>query len=388
MSAIPRASDAAIGESGRWMDQGWCDEVTEAGNMPLTWGRVALPLLFLAYCAQVAGGVLSFGHGAELSIGLGVLVLFGGLYIVLVFPGITARPLLFVSVIGTMGLCFLIELPIARDDALIMLLFILAPIIGRLKTKAWPFIVLAILVSYLLPFAEPGWRMAGNLSMPLTILLASLVVLAFSQLVRTNYLLVETRDELDRVVRESERLRIARDLHDVLGHSLTSITIKAELAHKIFDRDPVQARVEIHQVEALARQALAEVRATVAGYRGRSLARELEAARALLSSAGVELTVEHGGIELSRAVEELFGWVIRESVTNVVRHARATNCTIELRSASMRVRDNGCGGEVHFGNGLAGLAERVARAGGSLEVGPNHPFGWEVKLAVPERSRW
>ncbi|MGC9155327.1 MAG: sensor histidine kinase [Ferrimicrobium sp.] len=354
----------------------------------MTWGRVALPLLFLAYCAQVAGGVLSFGHGVGLPIGLGVLGLFGALYIVLVFSGIATRPLFFASIIGVMALCFLVELPIARDDALIMLLFILAPIIGRFKTKAWPFIALAILVSYFLPFAEPGWRVAGNLSMPLTILLASLVVLAFSQLVRTNCLLVETRDELDRVVRESERLRIARDLHDVLGHSLTSITIKAELATKIFDRDSAQARSEIHQVEVLARQALAEVRATVAGYRGRSLAGELEAARALLSTAGVELTVEHAGAELSPGVEELFGWVIRESVTNVVRHARATNCTIELGPTSMRVRDNGCGGEVLFGSGLRGLAERAARAGGSLEVGPNYPLGWEVKLAVPERSRW
>ncbi|WP_298207602.1 sensor histidine kinase [Ferrimicrobium sp.] len=369
------------------MDQDWHERVAPVESVTLTWGRVALPLLFLAYCAQVAGGVFSYGHGVQLLVGLGVLTVFGGLYIALVFFTRTTRRYLFFSIIGAMLLCFVIELPIARDDALIMLLFILAPIIGRLKTKAWPFIALAIVGSYALPFAEPSWGATGNLSMPLTILLASVIVLAFSQLVRTNCLLVETRDELDRVVREGERLRIARDLHDVLGHSLTSITIKAELATKTFDRDPERSRTEMSQVEALARQSLADVRATVAGYyMSRTMVGELEAAQELLSSAGVELTIDRSGEEPSPGAAELFGWVIRESVTNVVRHAHATNCTIRLRSTGISVQDDGCGGEATFGCGLAGLAERAARAGGSLDAGPGSPCGWQVELRIPVRS--
>jgi two-component system sensor histidine kinase DesK len=368
------------------MDQDRRDELASLGQSPSAWRRVALPLLFLAYNAQVVGGVFSYSHGLQLLVGLVVLAFFGFLYVVLVFCAIADRRSWFVLIISVMVLCLLVELPIARDDALIMLMFVLAPIIGRLRTQAWPFIAGAVLVSYVLPFAEPGWRAEGNLSMPLTILLASLVVLAFSQLVKTNYLLVETRDELDRVIRESERLRIARDLHDVLGHSLTSITIKAELATKTFHRDPERSRTEMSQVEVLARQALADVRATVAGYRSRPIAGELEAAKALLSAAGVELSIDRDGAEPSPGVEELFGWGVRESVTNVVRHANATTCTIRLRSTSVSVRDDGCGGVVEFGSGLSGLAERVARAGGSLYAGPSSLCGWEVKLTVPERG--
>ena len=168
-----------------------------------------------------------------------------------------------------------------------------------------------------------------------------------------------------------ERNRMARDMHDILGHSLTVIALKSELATRLVDVAPDQARAELDEVQSLARSALADVRATVNSYRELSLAGELARATSVLTSAGIRadlpLTVEAVDPEL----RELFAWVVREGVTNVVRHARASHCKVELTSDSVEVTDDGIGLDsagAGDGHGLEGLRQRCQDNGADLTI--------------------
>jgi len=168
----------------------------------------------------------------------------------------------------------------------------------------------------------------------------------------------------------AERERIGRDLHDILGHSLTAISIKAGLAARLVDIDPAAAKVQIVEIEQVSRQALADVRTTASGMREVRLATEIASARSVLLAAGIESRMPSALPSLSDQVSELFGYVVREGVTNVVRHSRAGVCTVALGPAWVEVRDDGRGvaGAADGGCGLTGLRERVEAAGGSLTL--------------------
>ena len=168
-----------------------------------------------------------------------------------------------------------------------------------------------------------------------------------------------------------ERNRMARDMHDILGHSLTVIALKTELATRLVDTAPDQVKAELTEVQSLARSALADVRATVNSYRELSLAGELARATNVLTSAGVRadlpLTVEVVDPEL----RELFAWVVREGVTNVVRHAHASRCKVELTTDSIEVVDDGIGlnsAAAGDGHGLEGLRQRCQNNGADLTI--------------------
>lgn len=178
----------------------------------------------------------------------------------------------------------------------------------------------------------------------------------------------------ERLTRErdlvAERERMARDVHDVLGHSLTVISVKAELAERLLDVDPQRARSEIGQISSLSREALAEVRATVSGMRVARLGDELTRARSALDGAGIRCDVPGTIDDVDPRHRIVLAWVLRELVTNVVRHSRATRCEIELAPSGLIVRDDGVGlGEAADGNGLRGLRERIDSAGGALHIG-------------------
>jgi len=166
----------------------------------------------------------------------------------------------------------------------------------------------------------------------------------------------------------AERERIGRDLHDILGHSLTTIAVKADLARRLVERDPASAASEIEELATVARQALADVRATASGMREVRLASELASARSVLVAAGLECRTPSALPSLSDDRSELFGYVVREAVTNVVRHAGASVCTIEVGPDEVSVADDGGGLRRGQGNGLTGLASRVEDAGGRLVV--------------------
>lgn len=180
----------------------------------------------------------------------------------------------------------------------------------------------------------------------------------------------------------AERERVARDVHDVLGHSLTVVTIKAELAQRLVDADPERAKEELAQIQSLTREALAEIRATVAGLRVARLGDEITSAGAALADAGVSGQLPADGSVVDPRHRIVLAWVLREAVTNVVRHSGATSCAVGIGPRTMSVTDNGqgCSGRPE-GNGLRGLRERVAAAGGTLNVGPG-PDGQGTTLRV------
>jgi two-component system, NarL family, sensor histidine kinase DesK len=198
----------------------------------------------------------------------------------------------------------------------------------------------------------------------------------------------QTRQRLAEAAVERERLRFARDLHDLLGHTLSVIVVKAEAVRRLARRDPAQAERQAGDIETVGRQALAEVREAVTGYRRGSLAGELARAADALRAAGVEPAIERSGAPPDARAQELFGWVVREGVTNVLRHSRATRVTLRLTPSSLTVHDDGPaapGRPAHGGSGLAGLAERLGQAGGRLEAGPAPDGGWRLTAVLDTR---
>lgn len=181
---------------------------------------------------------------------------------------------------------------------------------------------------------------------------------------------VEHRAVAEDLALVAERERVARDVHDVIGHSLTVVTVKAELAERLVDTDPARAKAELAEIRSLSREALAEIRATVAGLRVARLSDELASAERALSGAGIEAELPDDPAVVDPRHRIVVAWVLREAVTNVVRHSGASRCVVELGSNLLRVTDDGTGvAGRREGNGLRGARERVAAAGGTLTVG-------------------
>lgn len=180
-----------------------------------------------------------------------------------------------------------------------------------------------------------------------------------------------SRQEVRRLARVAERERIARDLHDLLGHTLSTITLKASLAARLAERDPARAAEEMREVERISRDATQEVRGAVAGYRNRSLEEELASARTALEAAGVAFEVQGSPPDLSPVEEGVLALALREAVTNVVRHAEARRCkvifTLDEDELRLEVADDGRGAYGPEGSGLLGMRERLASLGGKLQ---------------------
>lgn len=218
-----------------------------------------------------------------------------------------------------------------------------------------------------------------------TILIGALNV-HFAQVHRANARLRLAQDEIEHLAKVAERERIARDLHDLLGHTLSLIILKSELATKLSDRNPERAREEIRDVERIAREALAEVRSAVTGYRAGGLKSELQHARSALATAGVALDCEmHPQLTVPPAHEAVLCLALREAVTNIVRHSGARRSKITLRATDsavvMSVSDDGRGGTEPFGSGLTGMRERVEVLGGSLTHDGRH--GTTLTVSLP-----
>lgn len=231
------------------------------------------------------------------------------------------------------------------------------------------------LVGLLLPALMGGFAMVGVRAM-----------------LRTTTQLREARATVAQLAANEERLRMARDLHDLLGHSLSLITLKSELAGRMLPDHPDRAARQVADIEQVCRQALVDVREAVSGYRRPTLPGELAGARTALTAAGVtaDLPTDAPG-ELPEDTESALAWSLREAVTNVVRHSGAKRCTVTLEACQtlagpvmeLTVRDDGAGGPSAHGNGLTGLTERLEAVGGSLAAGPAGKTGFRLSARVP-----
>lgn len=239
--------------------------------------------------------------------------------------------------------------------------------------------ILAVFYGYLLD----GWG-EDDLWLPAILLSVSLMMAAFARTLATMNRLRATQEQLAELAVERERDRVARDIHDILGHSLTVVTVKAQLASRLVADDPEGARREIDGIEELARGALSDVRSTVAGVRGVSVSGELAAARAALEAAGIEALLPSSTESVPADRRELAGWIVREGVTNVVRHSGATRCRVTLGATVIEVADDGSGPADAgvTGSGLAGLRDRIAAAGGTMSVGRSDLGGFLLRAQL------
>jgi two-component system sensor histidine kinase DesK len=196
-----------------------------------------------------------------------------------------------------------------------------------------------------------------------------------------------SHDEVRRLAGLAERERIGRDLHDLLGHTLSLITLKLELSRKLFDRDSEAARREMEEAEKVARHALAEVRSAVSGIRATDLAAELASARLLLESSRVHFDYGELPTDLPADIERGFSLIVREAATNIARHAEASAAKIEIvrehASVRMLISDNGRGGIASDGNGLCGMRERVRALGATIAIESPRGYGTKLRITAP-----
>jgi len=235
-----------------------------------------------------------------------------------------------------------------------------------------------------------GWQLFYSALFPMIIGAGNTF---FAERNRMNRKLRKANEEIEHLAKVAERERIARDLHDVLGHTLSVITLKSELAGKLIDRDPQRAGKEIREVEEISRQALSDVRDAIRGYRSKGLLAEMAQAKSTLETAGVTVSCDASTIVKLPAMQEgVLTMAVREAVTNVVRHAQARNCSLRLEQQNgacrLEIEDDGRGGLQNEGNGLRGMRERVEMLGGTLrrdsQTGTRLTITLPLKEVTPE----
>jgi two-component system sensor histidine kinase DesK len=369
----------------------------EPRNRRFGWVFAAVWLFYLNENLSV---LLARPDGWARDVGLAALAGFVVLYLLLV--GWLAQPrevwtsrlvLLryWALLLGMLGLAGL-QVPGAGNHALTCLVYVAASaMVGLPLWQAVPFAAALLAVAEVLAWRVPGWDDQGY---GLAVLLGSVASGGFRLAAERQRRLRSAQEELAAIRQREhaevavadERARIAADLHDILGHSLTVVTVKAELAQRLLDVDLDKARAELRDLEVLARDALSDVRATALGVRGISLPGEIAAAREALAAAHMSAQLPGATDAVPTRNRELFAWTIREAVTNVVRHSRAERCEVRLAPGSVEIVDDGPGGgdPAADGQGLRGLRRRADAAGAKLTVGRREGrAGFRVRVEVP-----
>ncbi|MBO1413690.1 sensor histidine kinase [Streptomyces sp. FH025] len=368
--------------------------------------KVAWMLLWMTYLAYPAGDLIHGGHSVVGQVlGWACLAVFVVSYVLLVIFRSQAgmKPRACQVVVGTM-----IVLAVASSFVLggaFLTMFIYASVCLAVITP--PNLALRALVGMAALTAATGLLIhAGNdniSTFTLSAFLSGVAMTGLQRLVATMKELREARAAVAHLAASEERLRLARDLHDLLGHSLSLITLKSELAGRFMDAGKDEAaRAQVADIEQVARQSLIDVREAVTGFRRPTLPVELAAARTALAAAQIRLEAAPELVDTwpSLANEEAgaLAWALREAVTNIVRHGEgATVCTVRAdeswepsgeRYAVLEITDDGRGpGKSQPGNGLSGLEERLALVGGRLETGPGvRGKGFRLRASVPLRT--
>jgi len=242
-------------------------------------------------------------------------------------------------------------------------------------------------VALLLETSLLGYPWQAVCSIPLTSFIIGIIIFAERSSEEKDAQLRLSHEEIRRLAATAERERIGRDLHDLLGHTLSLITLKLELSRKLFDRDHAAAKREVEDAEKVARHALAEVRSAVSGIRAADLAAELASAQLLLESSGVHLDYDQPPADLPEEMELALSLILREAATNIARHAEASCAKVDFvrepAGVRMRINDNGRGGIDGDGNGLSGIRERVRALGGTLEIDSPRRGGTGLLVKAP-----
>lgn len=361
------------------------------------WGRRygwLFAAVWLFYLTEPLNALLKHQNMLWRTVGIVALVAFAVSYLMMVRLAAIVRRMSgrshpyvarAVAGIAVMLALFGLAVPGAGAHALSCLVYIAA--FGMVALPLPLGISLAVFLtafSETLPALVPGWEDNGY---GLAVLLGSLATYGIRLAAERQNRLIATQQELAALAVQNERARIAADLHDILGHSLTVVTVKAELAQRLLDVDLDRARKELADLEGLARDALADVRSTAMGVRGISLPGEIAAARAALAAANVEATLPGAADEVPSRNRELFAWTIREAVTNIVRHSRARHASVVITPGCVEIVDDGVGpasSPGDDGQGLAGLRRRAEALGAKLTVGrrDDQP-GFRVRVEVP-----
>ncbi|MFI1253998.1 sensor histidine kinase [Streptomyces netropsis] len=370
------------------------------GEAPEDWRQMLAKgcwtLLYMLYMATVVGDLTEGHHTVPATVlGWVGLTVFVVVYLFMVL-GRRPRGRLSRRQLTTLaGLYVLaVVLALTLGSVWLVLLVYVAISAGVMLPMKWALRVIPfVAVSEVVVGLVDGADTTRQLTLVLPTLLGGAAMMGIVQMGRTMRELREARATVAHLAANEERLRLARDLHDLLGHSLSLITLKSELAGRMLPDKPEQAAQQVADIERVSRQALVDVREAVSGFRRPTLDAEIAGARTALAAAGVAAAVDgaSGHADLPPEEEGALAWALREAVTNVVRHSGASRCEVTLGEQGdelcLTVTDNGHGPARPHGNGLTGLAERLALAGGRLETGRGPRGGFRLRACVPLARR-
>ncbi|HEY7598147.1 MAG TPA: histidine kinase [Actinophytocola sp.] len=363
----------------------WPEDNLEPSTRAGRFVGTVVPALFLIYLTEPVRQVFGEPHPVAIRVLVpAVVVVYAVTYMYAMLAERKTSHLVRAVTFSVMTVCGLTIAAILGPDDLVymtyaisMALVQLPPLVGLIFGVV---VTAALLIGTTISDGTP------NLGSASVLIVLTVALFGIRQVIRSNAELRAARDEIATLAVAEERARLARDLHDVLGHSLTTITVKAGLARRLLESSGsvTPAVAELRDVEHLSRTALAEVRATVSGYRKASLPAELVGARAALAAAEIEADLPHAVDNVPAQLQEPFAYVLREGVTNVIRHSGARSCSVRLGDSWIEIRDDGAAaGSPGVGHGLAGLTERLEQVGGSLEAGPCPEGGFRLRATVP-----
>ncbi|WP_370947942.1 histidine kinase [Amycolatopsis sp. cg5] len=378
--------EGSVWQWGNW----WCDDIartarpTRPERFPFRWLILGTAFLLPMVIPGVRSISAADAPGWVKALMFAVLVVYSACY--LIFPLTMIRfklraRILFCTGMVALGWCLIWMWGM---DAIYQLIYALG-IVG-FALPIGPALILdvaSLSAALVIILVSKNYDKLGDLT---TVGSVTGAMFMFGRLVRAIRSLRKANEDIAELAVANERERVARDLHDILGHSLTTITVKAGLARRILESsaEPAKAITEIREVEGLARSALSDVRLTVSDYREVSLSAELAGARVALRAAEIDADLPHAVDDVRPDLQRTFGYVLREAVTNVVRHSRARHVTVRLGRTWLEIADDGANAhEVSPGNGLRGLQERLAQVGGTVRAGCRPEGGFVVRAEVP-----
>jgi two-component system sensor histidine kinase DesK len=358
---------------------------------PLNKSRAAAGLVWLGFiAAPMVDAIGHGGHGVGYAATVAAAVAFAVLYVLLVFTWLDLERRWRAYVLSGLLAALAIALTVLDRSSWGYLFSYVAAIMALTVPAGWSFAAVVVTAAVSVAATALGGGSSGTAAgYAISTVGVGLLLTLMRDLRTRNEELTEARAELARTAVAAERERFARDLHDLLGHSLSVIAIKAELAGRLLPDRVDEAQGEIRDVEQVARQALSEVREAVSGYRKPTLAREMEGARVALSAAGIIAEFERSPVTLDSDVEAVLAWAVREGATNVIRHSGASRCQVRvlagLAGVEVEVVDDGggCAGVNGAGNGLSGLRERAERLRGRIDTGALPDGGFRLSVSVP-----